>query len=71
MNAGELLDFLATQPRDRPVILAPGNRHSPLAEALEGRYKSESGWAGEVYLDGDGWEAPDDAVPAVILEPMN
>lgn len=51
-TAGELLDYLATQPRDRKVILrkdAEGNGHSPLADAWEGIYEPDSTCSGEVY----------------------
>ena len=50
-TAGELADFLATQPRDRKVILqkdAEGNGFSPLAAASEEMYAAESAWSGEV-----------------------
>lgn len=52
-TAGELGDYLATQPRDRKVILqkdAEGNGYSPLADAGESMYVAESTWAGETYL---------------------
>lgn len=77
MNVGELLDYLATQPRDRPVILskdADGNGYSPLDDADEGMYEATSTWSGEVYYpdtDEDADEPPEDAVPAVILGPVN
>jgi hypothetical protein len=51
-TAGELADYLATQPRDRKVILrkdAEGNGHSPLAKAWEGFYEPDSTYSGEVY----------------------
>ncbi len=87
MNVGELIDFLSTQPRDRLVVMASdaeGNGHSPLDNAEECMYTAESTWSGEVDLtpeqyteavarDGeDEWdEAPDGAVRAVVLGPVN
>lgn len=79
-TVGELLDYLATQPRDRPVILAKDaeeNGYSPLASAEEGLYEAESTWSGEVYYpdrdddDEDPFEPPESAVPAIILGPVN
>jgi hypothetical protein len=52
-TVGELLDYLATQPRDRKVVLrkdAEGNGHSPLADAWEAMYAAESTWSGETYV---------------------
>lgn len=51
-TVGDLIDYLATQPRDRKVILrkdAEGNGHSPLAEAWEAVYEADSTWSGTVY----------------------
>lgn len=83
-TVGELVDYLATQPRDRLVVMAKdaeGNGYSPLADAEEAMYAAESTWAGEVYLtpeelaaksDPDDWtEAPEDAVRVVLLGPTN
>lgn len=84
MNVGELLDYLATQPRDRPVILASdaeGSSHSPLADAQESMYDADTTWSGDVYYteeqlaelsDPDEYEtAPDTAVRVVELGPVN
>lgn len=74
MNVGELLDYLARQPRERPVVLAAdaeGNGHSPLAAADEGIYYATSVWSGEVYYPEDDEMPPASAVPAVILGPRN
>jgi len=52
-TVGELLDYLATQPRDRKVILqkdAEGNGYSPLADADESMYVAECEWDGDVYM---------------------
>jgi hypothetical protein len=52
-TAGELLDYLATRPRDRKIVLskdAEGNGFSPLADAGEGMYAAETTWGGSVYL---------------------
>ena len=52
-TVGELLDYLATQPRDRKIVLskdAEGNGFSPLADAGESMYAAESTWSGSVYL---------------------
>jgi hypothetical protein len=51
-TVGELADYLATQPRDRRVILrkdGEGNGHSPLAEAWESMYAADSTWSGDTY----------------------
>ena len=52
-TVGELMDYLATQPRDRKVILqkdAEGNGYSPLADASEAMYSADSTWSGEVHI---------------------
>lgn len=51
-TAGELADYLATQPRDRKVVIAKdaeGNGFSPLADAGESVYEADSTWSGQVY----------------------
>jgi hypothetical protein len=51
-TAGELADYLATQPRDRKVVIAKdpeGNGYSPLADAGESMYVADSTWSGQVY----------------------
>ena len=51
-TVGDLMDFLATQPRDRKVILsrdAEGNGYSPLADAGEAMYVADTTWSGEAY----------------------
>lgn len=65
---------------------AEGNKHSPLADASNALYGAETTWSGDVYLTNeeldaeiatgdDGWSeedrAPDDAVPAFVLVPVN
>jgi hypothetical protein len=52
-TVGDLMDYLATQPRDRKVVLskdAEGNGFSPLTEAAESMYAADSTWSGEVYI---------------------
>lgn len=52
-TVGELMDYLATQPRDRKIIMssdAEGNSYSPLADAGEGMYFADSTWSGEVHM---------------------
>lgn len=76
-TAGELLDYLATQPRDRKVVLsrdAEGNGYSPLADAGESMYVAETTWHGDCYMtpealaeqmarpDNPGW-SEEDAAP--------
>ena len=49
-TVGDLIDYLATQPRDRKVVMskdAEGNGFSPLADASEGMYAADSTWSGE------------------------
>ena len=51
-TVGDLLDYLATQPRDRKIILrkdAEGNGHSPLSDAWEAMYSADSTWSGETH----------------------
>jgi hypothetical protein len=51
-TVGELADYLATQPRDRKIVLrkdAEGNGHSPLAEAWEAMYSADSTWSGDTH----------------------
>lgn len=51
-TVGDLLDYLAGQPRDRKVILekdAEGNGYSPLASAGEGLYVADTTYSGEVH----------------------
>jgi hypothetical protein len=74
-TVGELLDYLATQPRDRKIVMAKdaeGNGFSPLADAEESMYTATSTWSGEVHptpeqladliRDGSGW-TEEDAAP--------
>lgn len=81
-TVGELLDYLATQPRDRKVVLqkdAEGNGYSPLADADEGMYEATSTWSGEMYQTpevvaaepGEWSDAPDSAERVVVLGPVN
>ena len=86
-TVGELIDFLTTQPRDRPVVLAKDaedNDHSPLADTVEAMYVAETTWSGYTYMTPEQWRDsphfdPDDdrdalddrAVRAVILKPTN
>jgi hypothetical protein len=51
-TVGELLDYLATQPRDRKIVLsrdAEGNGFSPLSDAGESMYAAETSWSGTVH----------------------
>lgn len=59
-TVGDLMDYLATQPRDRKVILqkdGEGNDYSPLSDAGEGLYLAESTWSGEVYMTPEEYRA--------------
>ena len=86
-TVGELMDYLATQPRDRKVILqkdAEGDGYSPLAEARGGMYLACApcaAWSGEVYpapedvaddpMMAGDNRAPSDAERVVVLGPVN
>jgi len=84
-TVGELIDWLAGQPRGRIVVMssdAEGNSFSPLADAGESLYVAESTWAGDIYptpediADDDQYTdeddgAPDEAVRVVLLWPTN
>ena len=51
-TVGDLIDYLATQPRDRRIVMskdAEGNDYSPLADAGEYMYEATSTWSGEIY----------------------
>ncbi|MFF0736841.1 hypothetical protein ACFYVK_35170 [Streptomyces chartreusis] len=60
---------------------AEGNGFSPAVEAIPGMYLADTTWSGGHYLteeqrlaetDPDEWsQAPDDAMPAVFLWPVN
>ena len=77
MTVGELIDYLSTQPSDRLVIIAKdasGNGYSPLAGVEDAYYLAESTWSGELVSDEDledGEEIDPDAVPVVVLGPVN
>lgn len=71
-------------PDNTPVVLAKdaeGNGFSPLDEAETGMYLAQTTWYGEHYLteeqrlakdDPEDWfEAPDNAVLAIFLRPVN
>ena len=52
MNAGELADYLATQPRDREIIMQKdeeGNGNSPLDQADESMYVPTTTWSGDIH----------------------
>ncbi len=83
-TVGDLIDYLATQPRDRKVVMskdAEGNGFSPLADADEAMYLPVTTWMGDVWLTSeqraaqdepeDYGEAPDDAERVVVLGPVN
>lgn len=77
-TVGELADWLATQPRDRLVVMssdAEGNSYSPLADAGEAMYLADSTYSGEVFPTpeqlselvahgGYGYDEEEDAAPA-------
>lgn len=75
---------LAHLPGDTLVVLAKdseGNGYSPLASTGHAMYAADTTWSGEHYMtdeqradtrEPDEYsEAPDDAVPAVFLWPVN
>ena len=84
LTVADLQAALALLPSDMPVVLAKdgeGNRFSPLAEAEPAMYVADSTWSGERYLTDEQRlatgvpdeysEAPDAAVPALFLWPVN
>jgi hypothetical protein len=87
MTIGELrkeLEALSELPDSTVVVLAKdaeGNGHSPLEDIVVGMYAAESTWSGEFFMreaerlalqDPDDYdEAPDDAVEAIFLWPVN
>ena len=82
-TVGELVDWLATQPRDRIVVMSErgGNGFSPLADVGEAMYLAESTWEGAIFptpedIAGDDRytaedEAPGGAIRVVVLGPTN
>lgn len=83
-TCGELMDYLATQPRDRKIVMskdAEGNSYSPLADADEAMYVADSTWSGDIYITpeelaekanpADWTEAPEDAERVVVFGPVN
>lgn len=87
MTLDELHEHLARLEHlsgDTPVILsrdAEGNRFSPAADCEQAMYAAETTWSGERYMseeqrlaqdDPDEYfRAPDNAVTAVFLWPVN
>lgn len=76
------LQELAHLPGDTLVVLAKdaeGNGYSPLSTVDHAMYAAYNTWSGEHYAspetraaEPDEWdEAPDDAVPALFLWPVN
>ena len=52
-TVGDLMDYLATQPRNRKIVMskdAEGNGYSPLADASEAMYAADTTWSGEIYI---------------------
>lgn len=71
MTVGELIEQLTTYPHDLPVIIGKepeGNEHSPLNEVIHCMYAPETTYSGDIY---EANEAPDDAVAALVLYPVN
>lgn len=84
LTVADLQAALATLPSDTLVVLAKdaeGNGFSPLVSALPAMYAAETTWSGEWYPteeqrlaedDPDDYSpAPDNAVPALFLWPVN
>lgn len=84
MTVADLQAALASLPPDMPVVLAKdaeGNGHSPLAATDPSMYAADTTWSGEHYMTEDDRQAqddpdeynpaPDDAVPALFLWPVN
>jgi hypothetical protein len=71
---GELADYLATQPRDRPVVIRRGNHgHSPLADAQEMLYTPVNDWSGTACpapLETDLIMVPASTERVVVLGPL-
>jgi hypothetical protein len=85
VNVRDLIASLSTLDPELPVILAKdaeGNDFSPLTEAEPGMYFADTTWCGYRYptpeqiradpsLNEEDDGAPDDAVRAVFLWPVN
>ncbi|MFD3612414.1 hypothetical protein ACFWXA_30970 [Streptomyces atroolivaceus] len=78
------LEEFSHLPGDTPVILqkdAEGNGFSPLSGADEGMYDAETTYSGEAYMTSEQIaadpsyteedEAPEEAVRAIVLWPLN
>lgn len=75
---------LSSLPGNTLIVLAKdaeGNSYSPLAAAEHAMYEAETTWSGDTYLTDEQraatsepdeyFEAPDDAVNAIVLSPVN
>lgn len=87
LNLGQLrkqLEELEHLPDSTPLVMAKdreGNRFSPLDDLKEGMYLAETTWSGERYMteeqrQGEDFpddydEAPEEAVHAIFLWPVN
>lgn len=84
LTVADLQAALALLPSDMPVILAKDNEDngfSPLTEAGPAMYAADTTWSGGHYMteeqrratgEPDEYSpAPDDAVPALFLWPVN
>jgi hypothetical protein len=70
MTTHQLAAMLLSGP-DLPAIIqkdSEGNGYSPLAGIDAAFYVADTTWSGEAYREED---KPDDAVPCVVLYPVN
>lgn len=73
MTVRELIELLSTLEPERVVILSSdreGNSYSPLDAYSEDYYVAETTYSGEVYPTLEEADS-DDAVPCVVLAPVN
>lgn len=84
MTVDELIEILKGMPGSHKVVMSKdgeGNGFSPLAVAEESMYEAETTYGGEIYLTDYQIEhdpmateedrAPEDAIPVVVLWPVN
>jgi len=73
MKIKELIEALSLFPQEREVIMArdpEGNGYSPLSDIDRCLYLPETSYSGEIFDEQDKTEF-EDAVPAIVLWPIN
>jgi len=72
MKVKELIEELGKYDPDMLLVMskdAEGNRYSPLSGLFDGHYVPSNTWSGDILDEED--EISEDAVPALVLCPVN